>query len=310
MSDSTPVVAYIAGYGRSGSTLLNRLLGQVPGVCGAGELVHVRGWIEAARPCACGEPIAACPFWSRVRAALPAATPAERAWFARIESPFALCFGFWWVPARARERYRVEQRALFAAIAAADAASVVVDCSKSAARVAARARALEEIAGLDLRLVHLSRSPQAVRASLMRGTNRELEGRVARGRRLRRLRAFLGWSLANRCAFRLSRGKRPGSTCRVRFEDLVRDPAGTLRDLALVLSLPPAALAAAAGADTETFRHVAEGNRMRMQPLSIAPEDVPESSRADRLMCVLTCGLASRRLGYTATGLAPIHGRA
>ena len=36
-----PVIAYVAGYGRSGSTWLTRLLGQAPGVAAAGELTQL-----------------------------------------------------------------------------------------------------------------------------------------------------------------------------------------------------------------------------------------------------------------------------
>jgi len=60
-------VLYIGGLGRSGSTLIERLLGQVPGVCAVGELVHLwdRGITEDER-CGCGEPFRQCPFWSQV----------------------------------------------------------------------------------------------------------------------------------------------------------------------------------------------------------------------------------------------------
>ncbi len=60
-------VVYIAGSGRSGSTLLDRMLGQMPGVTAIGELAQL--W----RPgeldklvCGCGTPVRSCPFWSRV----------------------------------------------------------------------------------------------------------------------------------------------------------------------------------------------------------------------------------------------------
>ena len=34
-------VLYLGGFGRSGSTLIERLLGELPGVCPVGELVHL-----------------------------------------------------------------------------------------------------------------------------------------------------------------------------------------------------------------------------------------------------------------------------
>ncbi|NNE43484.1 MAG: hypothetical protein HKN12_04695, partial [Gemmatimonadetes bacterium] len=58
-------VVYITGYGRSGSTLLDILIGQADGVTGVGELdlLH-RDWGE--RGCSCGKDYDDCEFWSAV----------------------------------------------------------------------------------------------------------------------------------------------------------------------------------------------------------------------------------------------------
>ena len=57
----------VGGIGRSGSTLIERLIGQLPGVCPVGELVHLweRGITEGER-CGCGQPFQQCPFWQQV----------------------------------------------------------------------------------------------------------------------------------------------------------------------------------------------------------------------------------------------------
>ena len=62
-----PLVLYIAGWGRSGSTLLERLLAEVDGVTLLGEVVHL--WERGVREdelCACGTAFSGCPFWSEV----------------------------------------------------------------------------------------------------------------------------------------------------------------------------------------------------------------------------------------------------
>src|SRR5580692_3233646 len=63
------VVLYIAGTGRSGSTLLASLLGEVDGVFSAGEVRYLwqRGLAES-RLCGCGVPVRECLIWSRVLA--------------------------------------------------------------------------------------------------------------------------------------------------------------------------------------------------------------------------------------------------
>src|ERR1022692_2745595 len=60
-------VIYLGGLGRSGSTLLERLLGELPGVSALGEVVHMwrRGVAENER-CGCGEAFSSCGFWSKV----------------------------------------------------------------------------------------------------------------------------------------------------------------------------------------------------------------------------------------------------
>ena len=60
-------VLYVGGLGRSGSTLLDRMLGRLDDVWSVGELVHLweRGVKENNR-CGCGQPFADCQFWGRV----------------------------------------------------------------------------------------------------------------------------------------------------------------------------------------------------------------------------------------------------
>ena len=55
-------VLYVGGLSRSGSTLIERLIGELPGVCAVGELVHLweRGIAEGER-CGCGEPFRRVP---------------------------------------------------------------------------------------------------------------------------------------------------------------------------------------------------------------------------------------------------------
>ena len=69
-ADRTPTqtrVLSIVGPGRSGTTILGNILGEVAGITNAGELRWLwrRGLIER-RPCGCGLPPVECPVWSAV----------------------------------------------------------------------------------------------------------------------------------------------------------------------------------------------------------------------------------------------------
>src|SRR3954471_14829623 len=69
-------VLFIAGSGRCGSTLVDRILGGYEGVFAAGEIRNLwdRGWSNHGR-CGCGRPIRECPVWSGVVAATLADHP-------------------------------------------------------------------------------------------------------------------------------------------------------------------------------------------------------------------------------------------
>ena len=60
-------VLYIGGSGRSGSTILDSILGQFEGFMSVGEVRFIwkRGLIDD-RLCSCGEAFSDCPFWTEV----------------------------------------------------------------------------------------------------------------------------------------------------------------------------------------------------------------------------------------------------
>jgi hypothetical protein len=60
-------VIYIAGYGRSGSTLLARILGSHENIFAVGELINFLKLIDSEESvCSCGKKIQRCEFWSDI----------------------------------------------------------------------------------------------------------------------------------------------------------------------------------------------------------------------------------------------------
>ena len=60
-------VLYLAGKGRSGSTLLASLLGQLPGFFNAAEVNRLWDWgLVENYKCGCGLPVQECPTWQAV----------------------------------------------------------------------------------------------------------------------------------------------------------------------------------------------------------------------------------------------------
>jgi hypothetical protein len=168
-------VLFIGGYGRSGSTLLDRVLGQVPGFFSVGELRHVfqEGLLENRR-CGCGARFQECDFWRAVTDR--AFGSVERAELDEMLSLKRRVDQWWLAPllgwrlgrARARrdvDAYREVLRRLYAAIAAESGARVLIDSSKDVSHGYAL-RGLEN--ELDLHVLHLVRDPRAVAFSWQR----------------------------------------------------------------------------------------------------------------------------------------------
>src|SRR5262252_2040072 len=66
MSRDKIKVLYIAGWDRSGSTILDRTLGQLPGFFSVGELVHLWEGGNSQVLCECGRSLKDCAIWHQV----------------------------------------------------------------------------------------------------------------------------------------------------------------------------------------------------------------------------------------------------
>ncbi|MEU1244357.1 sulfotransferase [Micromonospora parva] len=240
-------VLYLAGSGRSGSTLVTTVLGQLPGFFAAGELRYLwrRGILEN-RQCGCGSPVVDCPLWARVRADLSDADPAGIA--ARLAQRLRLRR----LPALLRRHRRGQPPVpghpddrhlarLYASIAEhalpGRSDGVIVDSSK----LPPYGALLGSLPGIDLYVLHVVRDPRATayswrRRRLLDGpADDQLMSRPPVGK------AALLWLVWNTATVRLWGGRRgaPGRYLRVRYEDFVADPAGTTAQIAGFVGATP-----------------------------------------------------------------------
>ena len=176
-----PGMIYIAGYGRSGSTILDVLLGNHPDIFGAGELNKLFVLHRQADVCSCGSPLRACEFWravlDRAFGDLPGMTveAAGRLTLARERWPARQIDG------ESGPGYTGLWSALLEAILTESGKNWVVDSSKSGRNSRGRIGALTGLGLPALKVVHLVRDPRAVMRSVAGGSNRKLEaGRPAR----------------------------------------------------------------------------------------------------------------------------------
>lgn len=303
---SVPIV-YIGGQGRSGTTLLERALGELPGVVSLGETVHL--WDRGLRNnelCGCGEPFDSCSFWRSV------GDEAFGGWDTlNPESAAALRFAVdrnRYLPLMVRPglspRYQRLHAAhldrlaqLYRAIATVSGARVLVDSSKHASY----ALLLSQIKGIDLRLLHVVRDSRAVAHAWTRTVPRPEAGGAPMPE-YGPAKAAVLWDLQNTLIEQL---RRRHPYLRVRYEDFVEAPKDILLEAAQFAGLPddPAILGFLDG-DTITVSpsHTVAGNPMRFVSGDITinsdqrwSTEMPAGRR--RYVSALTLPL-QRRYGY------------
>jgi hypothetical protein len=242
---AVPPVVYIAGSGRSGSTLLERAIGAIPGFVNVGEASNLFRWVAPlGERCGCGELFPDCPFWSAVGARAFGGWDREHMAVVhqlqdrvvrqrRMPQLMALPHG--------RQRFRDDHArygevhaSLYRAIAAEAGADYVVDASKLPVQALALARS-----GIDVRVIHLVRDVRGVAYSLGKQ-------HVIRPQAIRETDVMTHYAPANAaarwvaCQSETELLKRCGlPVTRMRYEDFVRQPRSSIETALTDLGLPP-----------------------------------------------------------------------
>ncbi len=248
-ASSGTCVLYITGSGRSGSTLLERVLGGIPGFVNVGELVDLFRWIAPSdEKCGCGDPFSQCEFWTEVgRLAYGGWTPENVSAIASLQRRVARQRRLPQLLTRPRGRgigpelaeYQEHYRKLYAAIAEVGGASVVVDASKWPAQGLAVAYSPD----LDVRLLHLVRDLRGVAFSSAKSGMARPHATESRPTMdvHPAARTAVRWSACQTEAEII--GRTVPHYQRVRYEDFVGDPAVTVSDALDRLGLPQPASA-------------------------------------------------------------------
>lgn len=227
---------YVGGFGRSGSTLVGRVLGQPSGAICVGETCYLatRGLIEDVQ-CGCGQPFRACAFWGTV------GEEAFGGWdevdVARLTAVDELTSRYRTLPFQFSPGRRAELAAaidyyvtwlgrLYPAIAKVSGAQVIVETSKDPWF----AGLLTRMPGRDVRILHLVRDSRAVAYSWTRSKTRPSPvGKQNYMPRFRPTDTAVKWAMANSSFHALS----PKATAYTRliYERFVADPEQALEEL-------------------------------------------------------------------------------
>lgn len=265
-------VLFIGGHGRSGSTLLSRLLGGHPSTISVGELMFIgdRGFHEN-QLCSCGSGFRQCEFWTQV-VALAAGGSSADCWFTRMAHLRRNLARIRYVPALAASQQHTDIAfssasteyvdmisTLFDAIAAVANVALIVDSSK----YPPYGFFLSKCKNIDLYPAHLIRDSRAVAFSQQRKKVRpEIQWTTELMPRISPARSAFDWTLVNALMHLLSRVT--GRHHEARYEDIVENPVGVSQELLTWVGLDPAKSTLTATQKPLT-EHELSGNPMRFQ---------------------------------------------
>ena len=209
------------GTGRSGSTILEILVGNTPGVHQAGELTHIfRDGVLRERQCSCGRAVSSCSIWAPVLGGFHtdrnAAEQCQRL-HESIETHSRFPVTLLCLNRKATlRRYRESNARLLCRLAESSGCSVVVDSSKYAGRALALSRAFPG----KIYVLALSRSPAGLIRSFSKPQKDEQLPKKLAGVLL-----YDAW--VTLCA-RITAYVLGHAVLRIKYEDLLNDPSTVL----------------------------------------------------------------------------------
>ena len=301
-------VLYIVGFRRTGSTLLDIVLGSHSEIESTWELARISHcyWIHN-RYCSCGKRTYSCPFWSQVRQTWIERVGKEgAAEYAKLQEVF---HSYRTLPRMLIEKYRPSpqfreyaslNRALFDAIREVSGKPVVLDSSKN--RV--RALAFSMTPGIDLHLVHLVRDARGVAASQKKSFQKNERAGISREHKAQSVwSSSILWVAANLLSEFVCSQLDQSKTVRVRYEDFISAPKYVLDSIGRLVHLDLTEVTEAISAgEAMQVGHNVGGNHLRMKDNVRMEPAVGRwkgalSAREQEVIWLLT-GWLMKRYGY------------
>lgn len=311
MADDRLKVLYIAGSGRSGSTILHNILAQIDGFFAIGELHYIweRGFIKN-RLCGCGVAFRECEMWRAiVREAFGGIDHVDAHRMLRLNRSFRIYhLPFMFIPpVKRRHTSRLSEyldnvEKLYRAIEAVTGSRVIVDSSKTPVF----GYVLRMIPGINLHVVHFIRDSRATAYSWSRKrlfepiTNTRNPEYMAQHSPVR---SSLQWNARNTLAEIYLR-QTPVRYMIIKYEDFVRKPQDSVKGILSLLSEPDVSLPFVTEHKVEIHRanHSVFGNLVRFQTgaveLSLDDEWKTEMKRSHQTAVAALTWPVLLRYGY------------
>jgi hypothetical protein len=304
-------VLYIGGQGRSGTTLLDRMIGQVPGYFSVGEVVHLWAHGLAGERCGCGRAFQDCPVWSDIgRKAFGGWDSIDAKALVSLQRSVdrsryvpGMLTPAWPAYQRRLSEYQGFLEQLYTAISEVADGRVVVDSSKHPSV----AFLLRRMPSIDLRVVLMVRSSHGVAYSWTKVVEKpEVVDRVVHMPRYRPVRSAVWWTCYNGMFQALAALGTP--TVVVQYEKLVSEPEAQVRRVLGLYEDDTRPLDFFRGADEVELRptHTVSGNRIRFHngPLQLHLDEEwrQRMSSRDRLVVSLAAAPLLHHFGYDLHG--------
>ena len=257
VEENIPEIIYLMGTGRSGTTILEVLLVNNPGIFGIGEASYIfKDGFLANEECSCGDSALRCSFWKRVyqKLNLPNSellTISNLIKEIEWHSGFPKLFMNFVSPPKMSYYRDVIQR-LFEAIKEVSGQNIVVDSSK----YAGRDFALSRIFPGKVKTICVTRSPY--------GLLKAFQKKDAGEQKPKSLLATLIYDTYVLLCCRLVSFRTKNRICHIRYDDLIVDYVGTLKKIEEGLSLDLSAVKEKIKRqDFLEVGHIVTGNRLR-----------------------------------------------
>jgi hypothetical protein len=213
----TSKLIYIAGYSRSGSTVMDILLGSHEDAFSCGELTYLlEDSLNDDRSCACGNRYSSCPVWGQI----PKGNDEDSKVLREVE-----CRQVLKASKASEQQYAEIVMAMLSKIRVVTGCRILIDSSKNSKDPALRMERLQTICNEDVYVVHLVRDYfSTISSYYVNGSNCVSEGH-GQEKSFLLLRSSLGWMIANTIAWWLGRRLR---YLAVDHNEFLRDPLATL----------------------------------------------------------------------------------
>jgi len=263
-------LVYILGYGHSGSTLLDMMLGSTHDMLSCGELWAFGRNLHENRLCSCGKHFSECEFWHSVLKTLEEQvgwTPQQQhyspsvltdstisKWLTRFRSDFRPS-----VSTRVLEQFGMREKILFQTLLEESGAKVAVDSSKYLERLIA----LHYTGHFNIRVIHLIRDGLALLDAARRALARTSANR---SRPVITPLEILRWTTLINRQKRFLDEVMPDCHIRISYESLTSNPVETMTRAFKDLEIDFSAETLDDKSDQYVFqheRHFVGGNRMK-----------------------------------------------